>query len=160
MTEALRAVLRYATPLFWLCVVVQIMAAAFGGFYAADKLNAQSNREDEFRFINEKSFDHGFGFHVGFGYIIFIAAVVLFVIALGARVGRPRIWWYLAVPVLVIVQILLAWASEDVPGIGFLHGLNALIIFGLAGSLSYRQWARQAVEADVAATGGGAGTPR
>jgi hypothetical protein len=153
MTEALRAVLRYANPLVFLAVTAQIAGAAYGAFYAADKLGDQSG-SDEQKMISEKAFDHGFGFHTAFGYIIFIAAVVLFLIALGARIGRPRIWQYLALPILVAVQIVLAWISEDVHGVGILHGINALVIFGLTGSLTFQQWRRRAVEADIATTGG------
>jgi len=152
MTNVLRAVLRYATALVFLAVIAQIAGAAYGGFYSADKLGDQSG-SDEQKHISEKVFDHGFGFHTGFGYIIFLAAVVLFLIALGARVGRPRIWQYLALPILVAVQIVLAWISEGVHGVGILHGINALVIFGLTGSLAYRQWSRAAVEHDVSDPG-------
>ena len=153
MTAALRAVLRYATLLVFLAVVAQVSLAAYGAFYTADKLGDQSG-PDEKKIINEKMFDHGFSPHTALGYVIFIATVVLFLIALGARVGRPLIWQYLALPVLVIVQILLAYASEAVHGIGILHGINALVIFGLTGSLTFAEFRRRAVEADVAATGG------
>src|SRR5512133_948507 len=139
MTNALRAILRYATALVFVFVIAQIAGAAYGGFYSADKLGDQSG-SDEAKHISEKTFDHGFGFHTGFGYIIFLSAVVLFLIALGARVGRPRIWQYLALPILVAVQIVLAWISEDVHGVGILHGINALVIFGLTGSLTGQAW--------------------
>ena len=137
--QVLRTIYRYWIALIFLAVVAEIAAAAYGGFYAADKLGDQKG-SDEQKMISEKAFDHGFGFHTAFGYIIFIAAVVLFLIALGARIGRPRIWQYLALPILVAVQIVLAWISEDVPGVGFLHGLNALVIFGLTGSMTGVAW--------------------
>ena len=158
MTDALRAALRYATLLVFLAVVAQISLAAYGAFYSADKLGDQSG-SDEQKIINEEMFDHGFGPHTALGYIIFIATVVLLLIALGARLGRPRIWQYVGLPVLVAVQIVLAWISEDVHGVGILHGINALVIFGLTGSLTFAEFRRRAVEADVAATGG-LSTPR
>jgi hypothetical protein len=45
-----------------------------------------------------------------------------------------------AAPILVAVQIVLAWAGEDVPFVGAFHGLNALLIFGLTGSLGWAAW--------------------
>ena len=90
--------------------------------------------------ISEKTFDHGFGFHTGFGYFIFLGAVVLLLLALVARLGKRRILFSLAVPVAVAVQIVLAWISESVHGVGILHGLNALVIFGLTGYLNGQAW--------------------
>jgi len=158
MTDAARALYRYWMLLLLLALVVQVAAAAFGAFDAANELNNQSG-PDSSRMISEETFENGFDFHIGFGYLIFLASVVLLLLALGARVGRPRIWWNLAVPVLVVVQIaLFAWGGEDHPVLGALHGVNALLIVGLVGSLVYQQWRRQAVEADIAA--GGAGVAR
>lgn len=37
---------------------------------------------------------------------------------------------------------MLAWASEAVHGVGILHGINALVILGLTGSLVFREWRR------------------
>ena len=154
MTNALRAVYRYWIGLLFLAVIVQVAAAAYGAFYSADKLNAQSG-SDEQKTISEEVFDHGFNVHNGLGYFIFLAAVLFFLIALGARVGRPRIWWCLAVPILVAVQIVLAWASENTHGVGILHGINALVIFGFTGSLAAVAWrtpmAREAAPAPAGA---------
>jgi hypothetical protein len=137
--QVLRTIYRYWIALLFLAVVAQIAAAAYGGFYSADKLGAQMG-SDEQKMISEKAFDHGFGFHNGFGYLIFLGAVVLLLLALGARLGRRRILLSLSVPVAVAVQIVLAWASESVHGIGILHGLNALVIFGLTGSMAGQAW--------------------
>lgn len=137
--QAARTIYRYWITLVWLAVVAQIAAAAYGAFYTADKLNSQSG-PDEGRTVSETVFDHGFGFHTAFGYLIFVGALVLLVLALVARVGRPRIWLVVAVPVAVAVQIVLAWISEAVHGVGILHGLNALVVFGLTGYLTGEAW--------------------
>jgi hypothetical protein len=127
-------------------VIAQIASAAYGAFYAADKLNGQSG-PDEGRTISETVFDHGFGFHTAFGYLIFLGAVLLLVFALLARLGRRGALFALAVPLLVALQIVLAWISEAVHGVGILHGLNALVIFGLTGYLTGEAWrARRAPE--------------
>jgi hypothetical protein len=137
--QAFRTIYRYWAALLFLAVIVQIGAAAYGGFYASEKLGDQTG-SDETKSITEKAFDHGFGFHVGFGYIIFLGALVLLLLALAARLGKRRVLFALAVPVAMAVQIVLAWASESVSGIGFLHGINALVIFGLTGSLFGQAW--------------------
>jgi hypothetical protein len=137
--NALRTIYRYWLTLLFLAVVAQIAAAAYGAFYAAEKLGDQQGSDEQKR-ISEEVFDHGFGFHNGFGYLIFLGAVLLLLLALAARLGKRRILFSLAVPVAVAVQIVLAWASEDVHGIGILHGLNALVVFGLTGYLTGEVW--------------------
>jgi Family of unknown function (DUF6220) len=147
-----RVIYRYWLTLLWLAVVAQIAGAAYGGFYSAEKLGDQKG-SDESKMISEKVFDHGWGFHTAFGYIIFLGAVVLLLLALAGRLGKRRILWSLAVPVAVAVQIVLAWASESVHGIGILHGINALVIFGLTGSMTGMAWreARAAIAAEPTA---------
>ena len=137
--QAARTIYRYWITLLWLAVVAQIAAAAYGAFYTADKLSSQSG-PDEGRTVSETVFDHGFAFHTAFGYLIFVGALILLVVALLARLGRPRIWLVVAVPVAVAVQIVLAWISEAVHGVGVLHGLNALVVFGLTGYLTGEAW--------------------
>ena len=137
--RALRTIYRYWITLIWLAVVAQIAGAAYGAFYAADKLGDQKG-SDESKMISEKAFDHGFGFHTGFGYLIFVGAVILLLIALAARLGKRRVLLALVVPIAVAIQIVLAWISEAVHAVGPLHGLNALIIFGLTGAMAGAAW--------------------
>ena len=143
--NALRGIYRYWLTILWLAVVAQIAGAAYGAFYAAQKLGDQSG-SDEHKMISEKVFDHGFGFHTGFGYLIFLGAVLLLLLSLVARLGKRQILLSLAVPLLVALQIVLAWISESVHGVGILHGLNALFIFGFVGWMTGEQWrAKRAV---------------
>jgi hypothetical protein len=137
--QAARTIYRFWITLLWLAVVAQICAAAYGAFYSADKLSSQSGPDDT-KTISETVFDHGFNVHSALGYLIFLGALVLLVVALVARLGKPRIWLVVAVPVAVAVQIVLAWISEGVHGVGILHGLNALVIFGLTGYLTGEAW--------------------
>ena len=138
--QALRTIYRYWAAVVFLAVLAQISAAAYGGFYSAEKLESQPGEEETRHVINEDTFDTGFDFHTGFGYLIFLGSILLFLLALGARLGRHRIWWNLALPVILAVQIVLAWAGYDVPFVGALHGLNALIIFSLSGMLAWSAW--------------------
>ncbi|HKA27246.1 MAG TPA: DUF6220 domain-containing protein [Gaiellaceae bacterium] len=137
--NALRAIYRYWITILWLAVIAQIAGAAYGAFYAAQKLGDQSG-SDESKLISEKAFDHGFGFHTGFGYLIFLGAVLLLLLSLLARLGRRQILLSLTVPLLVALQIVLAWISESAHGVGILHGLNALVIFAFVGWLTGQQW--------------------
>jgi hypothetical protein len=130
---------RYWITLLFLAVVVQIAAAAYGGFYAAQKLGDQKG-SDAHKLVSKKLYDHGFGFHTAFGYLIFVGAIILLLLALGARLGKRRTLFALAVPIAVAIQIVLAWASESVHAIGILHGINALVIFGLTGYMTGEVW--------------------
>lgn len=141
--RALRTIYRYWLTLLFVAVIAQIAGAAYGAFYAAEKLGNQEG-SDEQKVISEKAFDHGFGFHVGFGYLIFLGAVVLLLLALAARLGKTQVLWSLAVPLVVALQIVLAWISESVHGVGILHGINALVVLGLVGYLTAQAWRARA----------------
>jgi hypothetical protein len=137
--QALRTIYRYWIAILFLAVIAQIAGAAYGAFYAAQKLGDQKG-SDETKMISEKVFDHGFGFHTGFGYLIFLGAIVLLLLALAARLGKRRVLLALVLPVLVAVQIVLAWISESTHAVGILHGINALVVFGFTGWLAREAW--------------------
>jgi hypothetical protein len=130
--QALRTIHRYWIALLTIAIVVQIGAAGYGAFYAADKSDPGPMTKDQF--------EHGFGLHAGLGYFIFLGGIVLLLLALGARLGKRAVLRNLAVPVLLIVQILLAWIGFDTPAVGVLHPINAFLILGLTASLAYEAW--------------------
>ena len=130
---------RFWLTLIFLAVVAQIAGAAYGAFYAAQKLGDQKGSSAH-KLISEKTFDHGFGFHTAFGYLIFLAGIILLLLALAARLGKRRVLLSLAVPLLVAVQIVLAWISGSVHAVGILHGINALVIFAYTGWLTGETW--------------------
>lgn len=132
--QAVRTIHRYWLALLSLAIVVQVGAAGFGAFYAADKADPGP--------MTTKQFDHGFSFHAGFGYFIFLGGIVLLLLALGARLGKRGFLRNLAVPVLLAVQIVLAWIGSGTPAVGVLHPINAFLILGLVGSLAYEAWHR------------------
>ncbi len=66
--------------------------------------------------------------------------MILFLLGLLARIGRPRIWLALGLAVAGIVQMFLAYLGEDHAKAGFLHPLNALVIFVLSGLIAHRAW--------------------
>jgi hypothetical protein len=132
-----RAAYRYATVVVFLGVLAQIGAAGYGAFYTANKL------QDKGDTLSHEGFDHGWDFHSGFGYVVVIATIVLLLIAFAARLGKPRIYVPAALAIAGIVQVLLAWLGESVPGLGFLHPLDALIIFSLSGAAAHVAWRDQ-----------------
>jgi hypothetical protein len=131
--QALRTLYRYATVVVAAGVVVQIGAAGFGAFNVSEHVSKKHP-------LTEHVFDDGFSFHTGFGYAVFIAAVVLFVLALASRRGRRGVLFALGLPVLVAIQIVLAWAAESHHWVGPFHALVAFAILGLAGQLAVYAW--------------------
>jgi hypothetical protein len=123
---------RWWAAILAIAVVVQIGAAGYGAFNAADKSDPGP--------LNEDQFSDGFDFHNGLGYIIFLGAVILFLLALAARRGRRGVLFALAAPVLVAIQIVLAWAGEGQAIVGIFHPIVAFLILGLVGSIAGRAW--------------------
>jgi uncharacterized membrane protein len=136
MTTGLRTLYRYGVAALFVAVLAQIGAAGYGAFYVANKLGDKGDR------LDHKGFEHGWDFHTSLGWFIVIAGIVLLLIALAARIGRPYIWFALGTAVALIAQLLLAWLGEAVPGAGFLHALNAFLILGLTGATAHRAWRR------------------
>ena len=133
----MREVYRYATVVVFLGVLAQVGAAGYGAFYTANKLDKKTDT------LTHDQFEHGWNFHSGFGYIVVIATIVLLLIALGAKLGKPRIYLPVALAIAGVVQVLLAWLGESVPGLGFLHPINALLIFALSGAAAHVAWRQQ-----------------
>ncbi len=129
----MRILYRYGTALVALGVVVQIGAAGFGAFNASEHISDK-------RPLADSTFDDGFSFHRGFGYVLFVAAVVLLVLALVSSLPRRRLREVGTLPLLVAVQIALARASESTHWIGPFHALLAFAILGLSGRLVYEAW--------------------
>ena len=126
-------------------VILQIGFAGYGAFYAAHKL------EDEGSSITDKTFEDGFGLHIGFGYVVWLAVIVLVAIGVIAGVGRWRLGKHGVLALLLTLQILLAWTGGSVPAVGALHPLNAFVILGLTISIVWDGWqARKAASAAVA----------
>ena len=63
--------------------------------------------------------------------LIPLLALVLLGVSFGAHFAGAR-KWALIVVVLTAVQVLLGYAGPGLPALGFLHGANALLLFGSA----------------------------
>jgi Family of unknown function (DUF6220) len=130
----LRTIYRFWSVVVFLAILAQIGAAGYGAFYVTKRL------DDKGESLDHAGFKHGWDFHSSFGYLTVLAMLILLALALLARLGRPRIWWPLALAVAGVVQVFLAGLGTAVPGLGFLHPLNALVIFTLSGLIVHRSW--------------------
>jgi putative copper export protein len=130
----LRLIYKLWMTLIAIAVVVQIGAAGYGAFYGANHL------KDDGDTFDHHGWDHGWSFHTGLGWLIVYAILIALVLALLARVGRPRIWFQLGLAVAGVLQIVFALAGEDHAWVGVFHPINAFIILGLAGQIAAREW--------------------
>jgi hypothetical protein len=112
-------------------IVVQVGLSGYGAFYAANKLDEEGST------IDEDVFFEGFGAHAIVGYLVLIGGLVLLVLGAAAGIGRWRLGRHGLLFALLILQVLLAWVGFGVPAIGFFHPVNALLIVGLAGLISW-----------------------
>ena len=137
------AAYRYWSALVFGAVIVQVGLAGYGAFYARHKADKGS--------ITDSKIDHGFGAHIALGYLIFLAGIILLMIALAAPDRRSRWKPSVILAVLLAVQVVLAWIGESVPAVGFFHPLTALAIVGLSGWIAHRSWRGVRAEAPAAA---------
>jgi hypothetical protein len=132
--KILRAIYKFWMTLIAVAVVVQIGAAGYGAFYSANHL------KDDGDTFTHSGWDHGWNFHTALGWLTVYAILLALVLALVARVGRPRLWFQLGLAVAGILQIMFALAGESHPVVGILHPLNAFVILGLVGQITAREW--------------------
>jgi hypothetical protein len=115
-----------------LAVLVQIGLAGVGAFHASHSLADKGDT------LGEHSFSRWFSPHIAVGYLLFLASIVLLILA--AIGARHRLRWSALAFVLFLIQIPLAWLGDGVPFLGFLHPLNALAILAVVGSLAHAEW--------------------
>lgn len=84
--------------------------------------------------------DEDFAPHVGLGWTLHLAPVLLLIVAAVARVGRRIIWWNVALVLAVGIQPFLPEMRTDLPYAAALHPVNALIIFWLTLTIGLRAW--------------------
>lgn len=84
--------------------------------------------------------DRSFETHINLGYLIHLVPILLIIVALIARVGRPLIWWTLALVVVQFIQPLLPMLRGDVPWAAALHPVLALVVFWLGITIALGTW--------------------
>jgi hypothetical protein len=121
-----RSILRYLYPLYVVLIVLQVYFAGEGIFGARDK---DVNIED----AKQLDLHRDFGF-----FIAQPGALILLILALLAWFPSTRLRVLSIVfPILLIVQSLLPAPSR---WIAALHPVNAFILLGMAGYLSWTFW--------------------
>jgi hypothetical protein len=129
----MRSLFRIVASLAALAVVVQIGFAGYGAFNAVDKA-------DDAGSISKHAVDNGFDPHGALGTIVLVLLLLLLIVSLVARVQvrTSAILFGLG-----IVQLLLAWGASHAAWVGFFHGVNAVALAAIAGTLAGNEW-RQA----------------
>lgn len=141
----MKTLYKWWAGLLLVCVIVQIGFAGYGAFYAANKL------DDEGTTITDTKFEHGFGAHIGFGYLIWLLTLIFLLIGVAAGIGRWRLGRHGVLFLLLTLQILLAWFGAAAPPIGFFHPINALAILGVLIWIVNDTWRAPAVAAPAPA---------
>src|SRR3954447_13541645 len=134
----MRPAFRILASLTSLAVIVQVGFAGYGAFNAIDKADSGQS-------VTKKSIEDGFDPHGFLGTVVLALMLILLIVAL---VARYKIRVAAILLALGIVQMLLAWGGTSAAWVGFFHGINALAIAGIAGSLAGTEWR----EARVAST--------
>ena len=136
MTGAARAIYRYLLAILFIALVVQVFLAGLGVFGV---VSAAAEGETS---VTQDTIEDEFTPHAVLGSLIVLGMILTFLVSLAARLGRDRILWTLALPILGIIQLILAGAGESSQVVGALHALNALVLLGLTGYLAHGAWRR------------------
>jgi hypothetical protein len=130
-----RSILRYVYPLYALAIILQVYFAGEGIFGAGD-----SSIEDA----------NSLNLHRDFGWFISqpIALLLLIVTLLAWLPDKRLRTLSILAPILLFVQSILPSTGRWVAA---LHPLNAFVILGLFGYLSWSFWRGEALAAEVTA---------
>ncbi len=136
MTGAARAIYRYLAAIVFIALVVQVFLAGLGVFGV---VSAAAEGEAS---VTQDTIEDEFTPHAILGTFIILGMILLFLVSLAARLGRDRILWTLALPILGIIQLVLAGVGENSKVAGALHPVNALVLLGITGYLAHGAWRR------------------
>jgi heme A synthase len=118
----MRAAYRYLAMAIATGVVLQAAAIAFGAFALLKEVDDGKQLEGDYE-------NAGLTIHVLLGdMVIPLLALVFLVLGIVLRVQPGASRWAGIVFGLVVVQFLLGGFAHDLPGLGVLHGANALLI--------------------------------
>lgn len=130
----MKAAYRVLAILIAVLVVVQAAAIAYAMFGLTKWVTDGGTLDKAAVESRELTFDGVVGFMVhGMNGMMLIPLVslLLLVVAFFAKVPGAVMWAGLIL-VTVVVQVLLGMFGRDIPVMGALHGVNALVLFGLA----------------------------
>ncbi|RZT27923.1 hypothetical protein EV649_1698 [Kribbella sp. VKM Ac-2569] len=120
----MRNVYRVVGMLIAIAVVLQVASIALAGFTIAKDA-------DDGTSIGADYSNFGQSYHSIAGSVIALLALVFLIVSFLTDVPRGRVMAGIVVG-LVVVQFLLAVVSFGVPALGLLHGINGLVIAGVA----------------------------
>lgn len=135
----MKSVYRVLAMLVALGVVVQAAAIAYAVF-GLTKWVADGGTLDKSVFESGASIggETGFATHGTVGVMVLPVIVLLFLISSFFAKVPGGIKWALIVFAVTIIQVALGIFSHELAGLGWLHGANALILFGVAVSAAMR----------------------
>jgi hypothetical protein len=108
-------------------VVVQAASIAYAAFALAHAVDGGTAIDK-----NSHVGDIGFGIHAQAGEMaIPLLAVILFIVSFRAHVPNA-VKWAGVVLLATAIQVLLGIVAHNVPALGWLHGINALVLFAVA----------------------------
>lgn len=137
----MQAALKYLAGLVFVGVVVQVALAGIGAFHAV-------SANDDGPLAKSKAGDW-FSAHGIVGTLVVAVSLVLLLVALAARDAQWRKRGLILFG-LMVLQLLLAWLGGGVWELGFLHPLNALVLFAYSGMIASAAWRTQAPHAAAA----------
>jgi heme A synthase len=118
----MRAAYRYLAMAIATGVVLQAAAIAFGAFALLKEVDDGRQLEGEYE-------NAGLTIHILLGdMVIPLLSLAFLVVGIVLRAQPAASKWAWVVFGLVVVQFLLGGFAHDLPGLGVLHGANALLI--------------------------------
>ena len=131
-------------------VMVQAAAIAYGMFGLIKWVENGGTLDKATELNSELGGYTGFSVHATAGIMVVPAIALLFLISSFFAKVPGGVKWALFVFLATVVQVALGLFAHSLAGLGWLHGLNALILFGLAVSAGMRVNRVAAVESPVA----------
>ena len=132
----MKAAFKYLTSLLFLVIVIQVGVAAVALFKALDYADAHGS-------VPKDQIESSLDPHHIFGTLAAVLILILFILAFAARMEPLMKKLAGALLVLMVLQFLFAVLATNTAWLGFLHGINALAIYAVAGLLAHRAWAHK-----------------
>jgi hypothetical protein len=134
----MKNVYRVLALLVALGVMVQAAAIAFGMFGLIKWIENGGAIDQSTELTPEIGGYAGFSLHATSGIMVLPAIALLFLISSFFAKVPGGIKWALIVFGVTVVQVALGLFSHSLAGLGWLHGANALILFGVAVTAAMR----------------------
>ena len=134
----MRNVYRVLALLLALGVMVQAAAIAFGMFGLIKWVERGGTLDQSTELNSDLGGYAGFSLHATAGIMVLPVIALLFLISSFFAKVPGGIKWALIVFGVTVLQVALGLFSHELAGLGWLHGANALILFGVAVTAAMR----------------------